>query len=39
MLQKLVNGYEDGGTFKPEGNVTRAEFAKLVVDAYGLNIN
>lgn len=34
---KLVNGYEDG-TFKPEGNVTRAEFAKLVVDAYGLTL-
>ncbi|MCI1588975.1 S-layer homology domain-containing protein [Heyndrickxia oleronia] len=34
---KLVNGYEDG-TFKPEGNVTRAEFAKLVVDAYGLKL-
>ncbi|MGK4044313.1 S-layer homology domain-containing protein [Heyndrickxia oleronia] len=34
---KLINGYEDG-TFKPEGNVTRAEFAKLVVDAYGLTL-
>ncbi|NYV65733.1 S-layer homology domain-containing protein [Bacillus sp. Gen3] len=34
---KLVNGYENG-TFKPEGNVTRAEFAKLVVDAYGLTL-
>ncbi|MFH5779911.1 S-layer homology domain-containing protein [Heyndrickxia oleronia] len=34
---KLINGYENG-TFKPEGNITRAEFAKLVVDAYGLTL-
>ena len=35
---KLINGYEDG-TFKPEGNITRAEFAKLVVQAYGLDLS
>ncbi len=31
----IVNGYEDG-TFKPEGNVTKAEFMKLIMVAeYG----
>ena len=31
----IVNGYEDG-TFKPEGNVTKAEFMKLMMVAeYG----
>lgn len=32
-----VNGYEDG-TFRPDGKVTRAEFAKLVVSAMNLPV-
>jgi len=31
----VINGYEDG-TFKPDGNITRAEFAKIAVVAAGL---
>ena len=31
----LFNGYEDG-TFKPEGDITRAEFAAIVIRALGL---
>jgi S-layer family protein len=31
----IVNGYEDG-TYKPEGDITRAEFAKMLVEALGL---
>ncbi len=34
----LVNGFEDG-TFKPEQNVTRAEFAKMIVCLLGLDSN
>lgn len=30
---KIVNGYEDG-SFRPQGNVTRAEFAKMLVLAF-----
>lgn len=30
----IINGYPDG-TFKPTGNITRAEFAKVVVTALG----
>lgn len=30
----LYNGYDDG-TFQPEGNITRAEFAAIVVRAMG----
>ena len=32
---KVINGYEDG-TFRPENNVTRAEFAKMVSVAFDL---
>lgn len=30
---ELVGGYEDG-TFRPQNSITRAEFAKIVVEAY-----
>ena len=30
----IVDGYEDG-SYKPEGMITRAEFAKLLVTALG----
>ena len=33
--KKVVAGYADG-TFKPEGKVTREEFAKMIVVAKGL---
>lgn len=32
--QGYVNGYPDG-TFKPEGDITRAEFAKILVETLG----
>ncbi|OPX84341.1 MAG: Endoglucanase precursor [Pelotomaculum sp. PtaB.Bin104] len=32
----IVNGYPDG-TFKPENNITRAEFAKIIVEAMKLD--
>ena len=37
LLTKLdiVNGYEDG-TFRPEGTVTRAEMAQMIVGSLGL---
>jgi hypothetical protein len=31
----VMQGYPDG-SFKPEGNITRAEFAKIAVEAMGL---
>ena len=31
----ILNGYEDG-TFKPEGNITRAEFTKIVAYTMGI---
>lgn len=33
----IINGYEDG-TFRPEGTITRAEFAKMLVLALELEI-
>jgi hypothetical protein len=41
-VERLANldiliGYEDG-TFKPEGNITRAEFAAVAVRALGLDL-
>jgi hypothetical protein len=33
--RKVINGYEDG-TFRPEGDITRAEFAAMLVRALGL---
>ena len=33
---KVINGYEDG-TFRPEGNVTKAEFAKMLCLAFELD--
>lgn len=32
----IINGYTDG-TFKPENNITRAEFSKLIIFATGYN--
>ncbi len=34
----LLSGYEDG-SFKPEGNITRAEFATVVCRALGVEAN
>lgn len=31
---KVIDGYEDG-TFKPDGQITRAEFTKLIVFILG----
>src|SRR5450830_1901424 len=35
--KKVLAGYTDG-TFKPEGKVTREEFAKMIVVAKGLSL-
>ncbi|MDA3846384.1 MAG: S-layer homology domain-containing protein, partial [Vallitaleaceae bacterium] len=35
--QKLIKGYEDG-SFKPDNNITRAEFMTLVNRAYGFTL-
>lgn len=35
---KVINGYPDN-TFKPEGKVTRAEFAKMISIAENLEVN
>jgi hypothetical protein len=34
----IINGYNDG-TFKPNGNITRAEFAKIAVTAANLTLS
>ena len=34
----IITGYPDG-TFRPDGNITRAEFATVIVRAKGLPIN
>ena len=31
----IVNGFEDG-TFRPENNITKAEFVKIIISAFGL---
>jgi len=31
----IVNGFEDG-TFRPDNNITKAEFVKIVISAFGL---
>ena len=33
--RKVINGYADG-TFAPDGNITRAEFAAIIIRALGL---
>ncbi len=33
-----INGYSDG-TFRPNGNVSRGEFAKMVAGSFGFSIN
>jgi len=33
--KNIVSGYPDG-TFKPDNDITRAEFMKIIVDAFGL---
>lgn len=35
VAAKLINGYDDG-TFRPDGNITRAEMAKLMAGALKL---
>lgn len=32
----IINGYEDG-TFRPDNNITRAEFSKMIICATGYN--
>lgn len=32
---KVVSGYAEDGTFRPDNNVTRAEAAKMIVAGYG----
>ncbi|WP_088104356.1 S-layer homology domain-containing protein [Halalkalibacter urbisdiaboli] len=34
----VINGYSDG-SFKPNGKITRQEMAKMIVEAYGLELN
>ncbi|GHV44522.1 hypothetical protein FACS189492_1000 [Clostridia bacterium] len=38
---KIINGYNEGGvvTFKPEGDITRAEFAAVIVRALGQELS
>jgi hypothetical protein len=34
----LVSGYDDG-TFRPDNNITRAEYTKLVIEAFDIRVN
>jgi hypothetical protein len=34
----IINGYEDG-KFRPNNQITRAEFAKIMIAAAGINVN
>lgn len=36
--RKVIRGYEDG-SFRPEATVTRAEWAKMMVDAAGVQVS
>lgn len=37
MIEKgIINGYDDG-SFRPDGNIKRSEFVKIICEAYGLN--
>jgi len=38
MDRGVIEGYPDG-TFRPEENITRAEFAALLVKAFGLDVS
>ncbi|TWI59822.1 S-layer homology domain-containing protein [Halalkalibacter nanhaiisediminis] len=38
QTEDVINGYENG-TFRPNNNITRQEMAKMVVTAYGLELN
>lgn len=38
QTEAVINGYEDG-SFKPEHTVTRAEWAKIMVDAAGVQVS
>ncbi|MFA5948216.1 MAG: beta-propeller domain-containing protein [Candidatus Gracilibacteria bacterium] len=35
---EVVKGYDDG-TFKPENEINRAEFLKIVIEAYGYDVS
>ena len=37
LSQQVISGYADG-TFRPDGNVTRAQFAKILVGAMGWDL-
>ncbi len=36
VARKVINGYEEDNTFRPENTITRAEFCAIVVRAIGL---
>lgn len=38
QTEDVINGYENG-TFRPNNNITRQEMAKMVVTAYGLELD
>ena len=37
VAKKVINGYDDGD-FKPNNNITREEFVKIVVGAFGIEV-